>query len=96
MALKILGEILTGASVVAGAVIVMGLPLLIYLWKEAGKPKRKGEKRCGLKQKTIRWSRTIRTSGTLRNGKMSSLPQRNQRRTVRYGSCRSRTRGRLG
>ena len=32
MALKIIGEILTGASVVAGAVIVMGLPLLIYLW----------------------------------------------------------------
>lgn len=42
MALKILGQILTGASVVAGAVIVMGLPLLIYLWKEAGKPKRNG------------------------------------------------------
>lgn len=42
MALKILGEMLTGASVIALGVIVTGLPLLIYLWKEAGKPKRKG------------------------------------------------------
>ena len=39
MALKIFGEILTGAAVVGGAVIVMGLPLLIWLWHEAGKPK---------------------------------------------------------
>lgn len=39
MALKILGEILTGIVVIGAAVIVMGLPLLIWLWHEAGKPK---------------------------------------------------------